>query len=157
MSGYGKHVATIRRTVDIAAPVERVWDLLEDVRKLPEYSESTQEIRDAPERLTAVGQNYVQVGRLLGVKLSSRWQVVEFERGRLLAVEGSLGPGVRYTLTLRLEPLPDDGTRLSSEIDYTMPGGRLGRLAARASAETRAARESQAVLDGIRKAAENQS
>src|SRR4051812_40563895 len=142
------------RSVDIAAPAERVWDLLEDVRRLPEYSESTQEVREAPERLTAVGQEYVQVGRLLGVKLASRWKVTAIEPGRLLANEGTLAPGVRYTLAQRLEPLPGGGTRLWIDIDYTVPGGALGRLAARAGAEARAGREAQTVLDGIRATAE---
>jgi uncharacterized membrane protein len=140
----------IRRSVDIGAPPERVWDLLEDVRRLPEYSESTDEVREAPERLTAVGQEYVQVGRVLGVKLTSRWRVTALEPGRLLSNEGSLAPRVRYTLTQRLEPLSEERTRLWIDIDYTVPGGALGRLAARSGAEARAAREAQAVLDGIR-------
>jgi uncharacterized membrane protein len=143
-------VSTIKRSVDIAAPPERVWDLLEDVRRLPEYSQSTDEVREAPVRLTEVGQEYVQVGRVLGVKLTSRWRVTALEPGRLLSNEGSLGPGVRYTLTQRLEPLGENRTRLWIDIDYTVPGGSLGRLAARAGAESRAGREAQAVLDGIR-------
>jgi len=147
-------VATIKRSVDIAAPADRVWDLLEDVRRLPEYSESTDEVRNAPERLTAVGQEYEQVGRILGVKLTSRWRVTELEPGRLLGNEGTMGPGVRYRLKQWLDPLPGGGTRLSIEIDYTVPGGKLGRLAARSGAERRAAREAQAVLDGIRSTVE---
>ena len=147
-------MSTITRNVDIAAPVERVWDLLENVRRLPEYSASTQDVRDAPERLTAVGQEYVQVGRLLGVKLASRWRVTALEPGRLLSNVGTIAPGVCYTLTQRLEPLAENRTRLWIEIDYTVPGGRLGRLAARAGAEQRAAREAQEVLDGIRVTAE---
>ena len=147
-------MSTITRNVDIAAPVDRVWDLLENVRRLPEYSASTDEVRDAPERLTEVGQEYVQVGRLLGLKLTSRWRVTALEPGRLLSNVGTIAPGVCYTLTQRLEPLPDGGTRLWIDIDYTVPGGKLGRLAARAGAEQRAAREAQEVLDGIRAAAE---
>jgi carbon monoxide dehydrogenase subunit G len=143
-------MATIERSIDIAAPPERVWDLLEDVRRLPEYSESTDEVREAPERLTAVGQEYVQVGRLLGMKLTSRWRVTAIDPGRLLSSEGSLAPGVRYTLTQHVEPLDAGRTRLSIDIDYSIPGGALGRLAARAGAEARAGREAQAVLDGIR-------
>lgn len=148
-------MATIRRSIDIAAPAERVWDLLEDVRRLPEYSESTDEVRDAPERLTAVGQEYVQVGKLLGMRLTSRWTVTAIEPGRLLRSEGSLAPGLRYTLTQRLEALPDGRSRLAIDIDYTVPGGALGRLAARAGAEARAAREAHAVLDGIRATVES--
>jgi uncharacterized membrane protein len=147
-------VSTIKRSIDIDAPAERVWDLLEDVRRLPEYSASTDEVREAPERLTTVGQEYVQVGRMLGVKLKSRWRVIALEPGRLLRSEGTLAPGVRYTLTQTLEHLPDGGTRLNLEIDYTTPGGAVGRFAARAGAEGRASREAQAVLDGIRATAE---
>jgi uncharacterized membrane protein len=147
-------VSTISLSTDIAAPVERVWDLLENVRRLPEYSESTEEVRDAPERLTTVGQEYVQVGRMLGVKLASRWKVTAIEPGRLLSNEGSLAPGVRYTLTQRLEPLPEGRTRLLMDISYTVPGGVLGRFAARAGAEQRAAREAKAVLEGLRATAE---
>jgi uncharacterized membrane protein len=147
-------MAKIRRSVDIAAPTERVWSLLEDVRRLPEYSASTDEVEEAPERLTTVGQEYVQVGRLLGVRLRSRWRVTALEPGRLLSNEGTLAPGVRYCLTQWLEPRPGGGTRLWLEIDYTVPGGALGRFAARAGAEARAGREAQAVLDGIRATAE---
>ena len=152
--GYDTGVSRIERSVDIAATPERVWDILEDVRRLPEYSDSTDEVRDAPERLTAVGQTYVQVGRLLGLKLASHWRVTAIEPGHLLSSEGSLAPGVRYSLTQRLLALPDGSARLSVEIDYTVPGGALGRVAARAGAEARAGREAQAVLDGIRATAE---
>lgn len=143
-------MSTIQRSIDIHAPLERVWDLLEDVRRLPEYSESTEEVRDAPERITAVGQQYVQVGRILGLKVTSRWKVMAIEPKKMITSEGSLAPGVRYTLTQRLEALPDSGTRLSIDIDYSMPGGKLGKLAARGGVEARAGREAQAVLDGIR-------
>jgi carbon monoxide dehydrogenase subunit G len=142
-------VATISRSTDIAASPEKVWDLLEDVKRLPEYSQSTDEVRDAPERLTSVGQEYEQVGRVLGVKLTSRWKVVGLEPGKLIRSEGTLAAGVRYTLTQRLEPI-DTGTRLCIDIDYTVPGGALGKLAARAGAEKRAGAEAQQVLDGIR-------
>ena len=146
---------TIRRSVDIAAPAEYVWTLLEDVRRLPEYSDSTDEVLEAPDRLTAVGQEYVQVGRLLGVRLTSRWRVTAIEPGRLLSSEGTLAAGVSYTLTQHLESRPDGGSRLTIDINYSLPGGRLGRFAARAGAEGRAGREAQAVLDGIRAAAES--
>jgi uncharacterized protein YndB with AHSA1/START domain len=149
-------VPTITLNTDIAAPPSKVWALLEDVRQLPAYSASTEEVRGAPERLTAVGQEYVQVGKLLGMTLKSRWRVTAIEPGRLLANEGTLMPGVRYCLTQRLEQVADRRTRLWLDIDYTLPAGRLGRLAAKAGVESRAAREAQAVLDGIRATVEHQ-
>jgi len=148
-------MATIERSVDIDAPAQRVWELLEDVRRLPEYSESTSEVRDAPERLTSVGQEYVQVGRVLGVKLTSHWRVTAIEPDHLISSEGTLTAGVRYCLTQRLESLSEDASRLSITIDYDVPGGALGRFAARAGAEQRAAHEAEQVLDGIKRTVEN--
>lgn len=148
-------MATIERSVEIAAPAELVWGLLEDVRRLPEYSAGTEEVLEAPERLTAVGQTYVQVGRLLGKRVTSRWRVTAIEAGRLLVSEGSPAAGVRFSLTQRLEALDGGRSRLSVDIDYVVPGGVLGRFAARAGVEARAGHEAQGVLDGIRDWAED--
>jgi uncharacterized membrane protein len=143
-------MATISESIDIAAAADEVWALLADVRRLPEYSASTTAVRDAPQRLTAVGDRYVQVGRLLGVTLTSTWTVTVLEPGRVLVSEGRLAPGVRYRLAQRLEALPGGATRLGIDIDYAVPGGALGRFAARAGAEARATVEARAVLEGIR-------
>lgn len=147
---------TITRQVDIDAPSERVWSLLEDVRRLPEFSSSTIEVRDAPERLTATGQGYTQVGRLLGKRYSSHWTVVDLEPGRRIRSEGRVGPGVRYCLTQEIQQRGPDRTRLSVVMDYSLPGGPLGRLAAKAGIEARATREAQEVLDGIRAVVERE-
>jgi uncharacterized membrane protein len=145
---------SITREVDIDAPAARVWELLEDVRRLPEFSSSTLEVLDAPDRLTSPGQGYTQVGRLLGKRYTSRWTVVELEPGRLIRSEGTVGPGVRYCLTQELQDSGPQRSRLRVVMDYSLPGGPLGRLAAKAGIEGRATRETQAVLDGIRTAVE---
>jgi uncharacterized membrane protein len=144
-------VSSIERAVVIDAPAAAVWAVLEDVRRLPEFSASTLEVRDAPERLTAPGQTYVQVGRILGKKYASTWRVVALEPGRLIRSEGSLGFGVHYCLTQHVEPVGAGSTRLGIVLDYAVPGGPLGRLAAKAGIEGQAAREAQAVLDGIQR------
>jgi uncharacterized membrane protein len=147
-------MATIRKSVEIAAPAAEVWSLLEDVRRLPELSESTEEVRDAPDRLTEPGQQYVQVGRLLGKTYSSTWTVKDIEPGRRIQSEGSVGPGVKYCLTQRLSEPEAGRTRLEITIDYTLPGGVLGRVADHAGVASRAEREAQQVLDGVKRVVE---
>ena len=46
-------------TVDVDAPPARVWAVLEDVRRMPELSPSTESV-DAPARLRAVGDTFDQ-------------------------------------------------------------------------------------------------
>lgn len=147
-------MAAICRYVDIDAPVADVWALLEDVRRLPEFSDSTLEVRDAPERLTEPGQRYVQVGRLLGKTYSSTWTVVDIEPQRRIQSRGSVAPGVSYCLTQNLADQGAERTRLEIVIDYTLPGGVLGRLADRAGIAARAEREAQQVLDGVKRTVE---
>lgn len=149
-SGDDDIVSRINRAVEIDAPANEVWGLLEDVRRLPEFSTSTLEVRDAPERITATGQGYTQVGRLLGNTYSSHWTVVALDPGRRIRSEGTIGPGVRYCLTQELEELTPDRSRLRIIVDYALPGGLLGRLVAKAGIEQRATREAESVLEGIR-------
>lgn len=149
-------MATIRKQVDIAAPVSAVWALLEDVRRLPEFSDSTVEVKDAPDRLTRPGQRYVQVGRLLGKTYTSTWTVKELDPGQRIRSEGSVAPGVGYCLTQTLSSYDGDRSRLEIEIDYSLPGGFLGRLADRAGVAGRAEREAQQVLDGVKRTVEGQ-
>jgi uncharacterized membrane protein len=143
--------------VEIDAPATDVWKVLEDVRRLPEFSDSTVEVTNAPDRITAVGQTYTQVGKLLGRTYSSTWTVRDLQPGRQLSSEGTIGAGVRYCLTQHLRDLGDGHSRLDIDIDYSVPGGALGRLAAKAGVESRAGKEAQAVLDGIKSVVERGS
>jgi uncharacterized membrane protein len=147
-------MASITRETEIGAPPDVVWSVLEDIRALPEVSPSTEAVEDAPARLTAPGQTYVQVGRILGRRMRSRWTVKALEPTRYLRSEGDLGLGARYCLTQTLTPVNPTRTKVQVTIDYKVPGGALGRLAAKAAVESRVASEAQTVLDGVRRVAE---
>jgi hypothetical protein len=147
-------MGSITRETEIAAPSDVVWSVLEDVRALPEVSPSTEAVEDAPPRLTEPGQTYVQVGRILGRRMRSQWTVKALEPTRYLRSEGDLGLGARYCLTQTLTPLDPARTKVQVTIDYKVPGGALGRLAAKAAVESRVASEAQTVLDGVRRVAE---
>ena len=68
-------MATIDHDAVIERPAAQVWAILEDVRRLPELSASTVEVRDAPDRLTAEGQTFTQVVQVLGKRFESEWVV----------------------------------------------------------------------------------
>ena len=91
-------MGTIARSVEVARPVGEVWAVLEDVRQIPAYSPSTVAVRGAPERLSAVGQQFRQTVKVLGRRFESDWKVTELQPGRRVALEGSIGVGGRYCL-----------------------------------------------------------
>lgn len=145
---------TIEHDVVIERPAEAVWAVLEDVRRLPEFSASTVAVRDAPERLTAAGQTFRQEVRVLGRSFDSEWVVGAIEPGRSLTIEGDVGYGVRYCLTESLEPLGPDRCRFGLRIDYRLPLGILGRVAGRLGVERRAESEAGEVVAGMKRLVE---
>ena len=144
-------MGTIEHSVEIDARPDEVWALLEDVRRLPELSPSTERVLDAPPRLTRVGQRFRQVVRLLGRSYESDWEVVALEPGRTLGIQGNVGYGASYCLTESVAPIGRDRTRLTVRIDYRVPLGPLGRIAARMGVESRASAEARSVMEGIRR------
>jgi uncharacterized membrane protein len=143
-------MGTIHRSVEIERPVAEVWSVLEDVRRLPEFSPSTAEVHQAPERLTEAGQQFRQVVRQLGRNFESDWEVLDIDPGRRLVIEGSVGYGVRYRLTEQLEQLGEQRTRMALVVDYTLPFGPLGRLASKLGVERLAEHEAGLVLQGLK-------
>ncbi len=139
--------------IEINAPVDAVWAVLEDVRRMPELSPSTDSV-NAPPRLTRAGEQFEQVVRLAGKRFRSTWTVTHLAPGRELAIAGSVLPGVRYEMTETLRRMADDRTELQLTMRWKLPFGPLGRLAGKLGAERRALDEARAVLDGVKRLAE---
>ena len=147
-------MATIDQESVIERPAGEVWAILEDVRRLPELSRSTVEVRGAPARITGTGQTFTQVVQVLGTRFESEWEVTSFGPGRSFAIEGDVGYGVRYCLQESVEELGPDRCRFRLHITYTLPLGLLGRVAGRLGVERRARAEAAEVVAGLRRAAE---
>lgn len=147
-------MATIQHEAVIDRPAADVWAILEDVRRLPELSKSTVEVRDAPPRLTGTGQTFTQVVSVLGKRFESEWEVTTFEPARSFSIEGDVGYGVRYCLREEVEALDAGRCRFRLHITYTLPLGVLGKVAGRLGVERRATAEAAEVVAGLKSVAE---
>ena len=147
-------MATIERSVVIDRPPADVWAVLEDVRRLPELSQSTISVSDAPERLTAAGQTFRQVVKAVGKRFDSEWTVLELVPESRLVIEGSVGYGVTYKLLESLEPVGEASTRFGVCIEYRLPFGPLGRVAERLGVSRLAEQEAGEVAAGLKRVVE---
>ena len=145
---------TIRRSVEVERPVEALWEVLKDVRRLPEFSPSTVAVLDAPERLTRPGQRFRQVVDVMGRRIESDWEVTDVVPGRRVSIKGNMGPGGRYWLVQECEPIGPDRSRFSLTMDYKLPFGPLGRVAGALGVAQRAEREAGEVVEGIKRLVE---
>lgn len=124
--GYVDRMSTLSRSTTVACPPDRVYAVLSEVERLPEFSDMTAAVRNGPGRPVRVGDRFEQVVRVLGVELESEWRVVEIDPPSLLRFEGEAAGGARATLVERLRP-EGDGTRVELEVDYDLPLGILGK------------------------------
>lgn len=105
-------------SLEIARPVEEVFDFLADVPNLPRWQESS--ISARAEGPMAVGTKVHELRRFLGRRLETELEVTEFERPRLLTLATIAGP-VPFTVRHELSPT-DRGTRLDF-VGEGEPGG----------------------------------
>jgi uncharacterized protein YndB with AHSA1/START domain len=118
----------VRSLVDIAAPVERVWEAFSDPYGWPEWIEGTEAMLSVEGEPLAEGTSYRERSVVMGPwKSESRWKVVEFQPHTRQVHEGHL-PGVgRLVLTVGFEPA-GEGTRFSMDFRYDTMLGPLGAL-----------------------------
>jgi len=143
-------MGTIEQSVIVERPVGEVWDVWTDVRRLPDLSESTTAVTGAPDRLRTRGDSFEQTVRAAGRQVHTTWTVTDIVPADHLTISGRPAPGVDVELTEQVEALGADQTRLTLRIDYRLPFGPLGALAARLGVERMARDEAESVLTRLR-------
>ncbi len=116
----------LQHTVTIAAPPERVWDVVVDVERWPERIPTV----DSVERLDAGPLAVGSRTRLEQPRLPTAvWTVTQLTQGSSYTWESS-SPGVTVTASHVVEPHPD-GSRLTLAVAVSGPISGIGWLMTR--------------------------
>jgi uncharacterized membrane protein len=132
----------VERTVRIAAPAERVYDVVMDPSRLADWVTIHHHLEDAPNGQLRKGSKLTQCLKLAGKKFNVRWTVVENDPCTRVVWEGR-GPVASHARVVYEFSEDGDRTNFSYLNEYDLPGGALGRVAGRA-----VARVTQKELDG---------
>ena len=120
-------MAKIVRSVNISAPVEKVFEYMDDPSNMLEIWPSLLEVTDVQQTPEGVGSSNRWVYKLAGIRLKGKTEVVEYIVNERIVTKAS-GGGTKATYTYTFESA-DGGTKLTCEVEYTIPIPVLGKLA----------------------------
>lgn len=111
-------------TVDIAAPSDRVWRIMVDVERWPEWTRSMTTVRRLEGGPFAVGSSaWISQPKLR----PAVWTVTELKAGRSFTWSAR-GPGFRVSGTHSVEPI-EGGSRVTLSLQFDgLLGGLMGSL-----------------------------
>ena len=117
-------------SVEIEAPVKKVYDYWETLENLPYFMSNIDEVSPIEE-----GKTHWKVRGPFGTKLEWDAETTQKEENSLIswrAIEGDVGTSGQ----VRFQEAGENRTRVEVEMEYSdPPGGRLGEVAARAVAD----------------------
>ena len=113
------------KSITIKSPVEKIFDYISEPTNLPEIWPSLMEIKDV-QRLPDGNINNRWVYKMAGVRLEGTSEGVESVANQRI-VSKTKG-GVESTQTWMFQPEGDE-TKVTLEIEYTIPIPLLGKLA----------------------------
>jgi uncharacterized membrane protein len=116
--------------ITIAAPVQKVYDVVVDPSRLSEWVTIHDSLQDVPDRPLERGSELTQVLRIAGRTFRARWIVVENEPCERVVWQGRGPLDSDARVVYRFES-DDEGreTTFSYVNEYELPGGRFGRIA----------------------------
>ena len=118
----------VQTDLEIAAPREKVFDVLVDPSRLGEWVSAHRAVSDLPAGGLRKGSEFRQTLHLAGSEFDVRWKVVDLERPSLVVWEGRGPGGSKAKVSYRLSE-NGRGTSFEYANEYSLPGGALGTVA----------------------------
>jgi uncharacterized membrane protein len=146
-------MAQIRKTIEVDAAQDGIFSLLTDLDRLPDWSTITVATHDAPSQPLHTGDTFRQSLRIIGRSIDTEWTVTELDRPRHVAYQAT-GPGGAWLRMAQTVESAGDGSTVTFEIDYEVPGGVLGDVVS-SLAERRNEREVEHSLHNLKELAEH--
>jgi len=120
-------VARLERDLFVEAPPERVFELLAQPERTPEWSPNVVAIRRVGDGPIGVGSTTHALIKALGTQQRAIGCCTVFDPPRRIVIESRTDLGARSRSDSQLVP-EGSGTRLRATLEYVVPGGGLGQL-----------------------------
>lgn len=119
-------MAKIEKSLLINAPVEKVFDFMAQPENLPVVWPSLQEVRNV-QPLPNGGYTYDWTYKMAGIRFEGHAAWTEFVKNQRIVYKNESSIPSTFVWTYQPEA---GGTRVTVNVDYTVPNAILGKLAA---------------------------
>ena len=117
-------MAIIERSVIINAPVEKVFAVEDDPKRLHEYMPGIVRMTDIVETPNHVGKSARFTYSVLGLRFPGKFSITQWEKNKRIVARLEGGVGGVLTNTYEAQ---GRGTKVTWRMDYTMKAGILGK------------------------------
>ena len=118
-------MAKVEKSILINAPVEKVFDFMLEPTNILEIWPSMLEVKNV-QSLPNGGYRYDWVYKMAGMRFEGQTETTEVIQNQRVVAKNESGIPSTFIWTYQPE---DGGTRVTVNVDYTIPGAALGKLA----------------------------
>ena len=115
----------VEKTITINASAEKIFDYWTEPSNLPEFWPSVVEVKDR-QRLPNGGNYFRWVYKMAGMRFEGTSEDIEYVANQRTVTKNK--GGIESTIRMTFQP-EGDGTKVSLEVEYTVPIPLLGKLA----------------------------
>lgn len=116
----------IRKTIEIKAPVQRVFDFLAQPSNLPTIWPNMVAVSNAVPRMAGL-HDFDWEFRMVGFHFTGHTRILEAQAGKFARLQTS--GGIPSTFVFTYQGLDGSGTRLTVDVEYEIPTPIIGKLA----------------------------
>lgn len=119
-------MSQIHKTVTFDAPVEKVFELVDNPQNIPKYIPNVERVVDVKRTDSRIGDTFRVIYKVLGITFDEKFTVTGYEPKRKLV--SNFDGGMKGTFTWTFEAQGAQ-TECSMDIEYQVGGGILGKAA----------------------------
>ncbi|HTK45517.1 MAG TPA: SRPBCC family protein [Patescibacteria group bacterium] len=120
-------MTVIHQTTKFDAPIERVFELITDYKRYPEWNVNYVEVLAVEGLPQAPGTRIHAVMKFLDRKLDGWAEVKDVEAPTFIRLSGTSKEGGHLTVSYRLRPI-DAATEVEMELDYELPTAPFAKI-----------------------------
>jgi uncharacterized membrane protein len=144
-------MSTVHATIDIDAPIERVWETVMNPDRLKDWVTIHRSVNAVSDRPLKRGSTMRQVLHIRGVSFHVNWELVELKEPNCAQWEGRGPAHSRAKIRYALSADGDGRTRFEYTNEFSPPGGKLGTLASRVIVGAASEREANSSLRRLKR------